>query len=248
MATIKIGTLLIRTLAKPIANSIKNQAKNHPRFKRFCINVAQTYHSIEETLKMRFFDYKITAIRPLNEAKAVELGASFISESLLFGVAGFTIVFEAWRSSRKASSRVLSVDESIARLEAERLMDVESLVVLSEEVKALRLQNESLIRALGSVSLILLEQQKERRASGWFSRSPSPSPSSSPSPSTSSSLTSQTANIPPSSGILFDELQLALQESENFSRNIQALEQKVDARPPASVAANVVEAGLVEPR
>lgn len=32
---------LDRTLAKPVANSIKTQAKSHPKFKAFCISVAQ---------------------------------------------------------------------------------------------------------------------------------------------------------------------------------------------------------------
>lgn len=40
-------------------------------------------------------------IRPLSEAKAIESGATFISEAFLFGVAGSLIVFESWRSRRK---------------------------------------------------------------------------------------------------------------------------------------------------
>ncbi|CAO3650206.1 unnamed protein product [Cunninghamella echinulata] len=36
MSAVKLGTL-----AKPVANSIKTQAKQHPAFRDFCIGVAQ---------------------------------------------------------------------------------------------------------------------------------------------------------------------------------------------------------------
>src|SRR5207244_2051699 len=44
-------------------------------------------------------------VRPLTEAKAIETGANFISETFLFCVAGAAIVFEYWRSKRKESTR-----------------------------------------------------------------------------------------------------------------------------------------------
>ncbi|RUS22299.1 hypothetical protein BC937DRAFT_89772 [Endogone sp. FLAS-F59071] len=71
-----------RTLAKPVANSIKTQAKQHPSFREFCINVAQiadrepinnfmtNYHLLEMTMKMNFLGYKREVIRPLNDAKS----------------------------------------------------------------------------------------------------------------------------------------------------------------------------------
>ncbi|KAJ3219538.1 hypothetical protein HDU67_000483 [Dinochytrium kinnereticum] len=177
---------------------------------------------------MRFFDYRVTAIRPLNEAKAVELGASFISESLLFSVAGFTILFEAWRSSRKASSRVVSVDEALARLEAERLMDVESLGVLNEEFKALRNESEALRKAVVSLAQIVEGQEPAKPASaGWFLGAWT------------------TPKLPIEER--FDELREALEESRRISNNITVMEQQADARSPVSVAANVVEAGLIKP-
>ncbi|KAJ3195934.1 hypothetical protein HK101_010613 [Irineochytrium annulatum] len=97
-----------------------------------------TYHTIEENLKMRFFDAKVAPIRPLNEARAVELGANFMSESLLFGVAGLTIFLEAWRSSHKASTRVTTVDDTFERLSAERQQDAESLEALQAVVRDVR--------------------------------------------------------------------------------------------------------------
>ena len=50
-------------------------------------------------------------IRPLSEAKAIDSGATFISEAFLFLVAAGLIGFETWRSRRKAGKERSAVDE-----------------------------------------------------------------------------------------------------------------------------------------
>jgi hypothetical protein len=47
MASAKIASLAIRTMAKPIATKIKQQAKEHGRFREMCINLAQMLHRNE---------------------------------------------------------------------------------------------------------------------------------------------------------------------------------------------------------
>ncbi|KAI9324734.1 optic atrophy 3-like protein, partial [Obelidium mucronatum] len=113
----KIGALIIRTVAKPLATSLKAQAVQHPTFKRACIGVAQAYHRIEENLKMKFLGYKVETIRPLNEARAVELGSSFLAEFFIFGVAGSLVAYEAIRSSNKSNQRNKQLDSDIAQLQ-----------------------------------------------------------------------------------------------------------------------------------
>ncbi|KXN70696.1 OPA3-domain-containing protein [Conidiobolus coronatus NRRL 28638] len=113
MATIKIGTLLVKTLAKPVVSSIKSQTKTNPNFKKFCVNVAQTTHRWEMQLKMRFLGYEKERIRPLSEARAVETGANFLGETLLFAVAIGAIAFETIRSQRKSSNRKTQVDAAL---------------------------------------------------------------------------------------------------------------------------------------
>jgi optic atrophy 3 protein len=56
-------------------------------------------------------------IRPLSEAKAIETGANFISESFMFIIAGGMIVFEQWRSRRKANEQRDSIADRIEALE-----------------------------------------------------------------------------------------------------------------------------------
>ncbi|KAI8333705.1 optic atrophy 3 protein-domain-containing protein [Chlamydoabsidia padenii] len=117
MSTLKLGSLLIKTLAKPVANSIKMQAKQHPAFKEFCIGVAQKSHRLEMTLKMNFLGYKKEVIRPLNDARAIESGANFMSEAFVFGVGASIIIAENWRSRTKDKNRRNYVDDALENLE-----------------------------------------------------------------------------------------------------------------------------------
>ena len=58
-------------------------------------------------------------IRPLSEAKAIELGANFFSEAFIFAVAAGLLVWDSWRSRRKESARRDDVAERLAELEGE---------------------------------------------------------------------------------------------------------------------------------
>ncbi|CAZ84279.1 unnamed protein product [Tuber melanosporum] len=49
---LKLGSLAIRTLAKPIASRIRAQARDHPRFRRLCINIAQQIHRVDMRLRL----------------------------------------------------------------------------------------------------------------------------------------------------------------------------------------------------
>ncbi|CAG8436982.1 2945_t:CDS:2 [Diversispora eburnea] len=69
MSAPKIGYLLVRTLAKPLANGIKNYSKTHPTFKKWCINLAQKTYKLEMNLNMYLLGQKHHKIRSLNDAK-----------------------------------------------------------------------------------------------------------------------------------------------------------------------------------
>ncbi|KAI7903614.1 optic atrophy 3 protein-domain-containing protein [Cokeromyces recurvatus] len=144
MSTIKIASLLVKTLAKPVANSIKTQAKQHPKFKEFCINVAQGSHTLEMTLKMKFLGYKKEKIRPLNDARAIESGANFLSEAFVFAVAASVIIAESWRSRATAKNRRNYVDDALENLENR----TKTLTELFEEARELNHTNEARLKQI----------------------------------------------------------------------------------------------------
>lgn len=124
MATVKIGTLLIRTLAKPISSRIKTQAREHERFRNVCVSLAQTLYRYEVRLRTGLLfvgeaDAPAGArhVRPLSETRAIENGANFIAEGFLFAVAAALILGESWRSSRSEARRRADVGDALGELQ-----------------------------------------------------------------------------------------------------------------------------------
>jgi hypothetical protein len=81
-------------------------------------------------------------IRPLTEAKAIDSGAAFLSETFLFLVAGSLIIFESWRSRRKENTRRESVAERLIELEESERISRQALVALEKEVLRLRTEKD----------------------------------------------------------------------------------------------------------
>lgn len=82
-------------------------------------------------------------IRPLSDARAIELGANFFSEAFIFMVAVGLLLTENYRSSRKANTRRDEVQERLEVLEeaVERLRNehhLPELEALNERIKAAR--------------------------------------------------------------------------------------------------------------
>ncbi|KAK5172134.1 uncharacterized protein LTR77_003772 [Saxophila tyrrhenica] len=200
--TFKLLSLGIRTVAKPIGNYIKRQAKEHEGFRRFAIGSAQRVHRIDMRLRLgllhdpeaqqRMHDREQRAaeekkkkaetptvrtadeqkkydeqqardekdradkepkkekekaqkikIRPLSDARAIELGANFFSETFIFGVAVTLLLLENYRNSRNRSQRRDEVEERLDALEAQvetlqKQHHLPELEALNEKIKKSR--------------------------------------------------------------------------------------------------------------
>lgn len=81
---VKLGYLIVRTLSKPIAKIVQQQAANHPSFRAACTRLSQSYHRMEVRLKSRANDkhgqgQAVEDIKPLSEEKAIQFGGAFNS-------------------------------------------------------------------------------------------------------------------------------------------------------------------------
>ncbi|KAK4684613.1 optic atrophy 3 protein, partial [Tremellales sp. Uapishka_1] len=119
MATVKIFSLAIKTLAKPVANTIKAQAAEHARFRNICIGLAQRMHRTEARMRMGLLNEEAKNIKPLNDTRAVQNGATTLAESFLFIVGAGLVIAESYRSSRKEGKRRDDVRERLEGLEEE---------------------------------------------------------------------------------------------------------------------------------
>ena len=85
----------------------------------------------------RFFDYN-APIKPLSNPRAVEIGANFLSEVLIFGVAAACVVGEAIRSTKSSNSKREDIEERISNLESAsataktRIEELEALIAATK--------------------------------------------------------------------------------------------------------------------
>ncbi|KAJ0017206.1 hypothetical protein Pint_10495 [Pistacia integerrima] len=87
LPVIKLGTLVLKTLSKPLAAKLKQQAAFHPRFRQFIIDIAQANHRITTRMQRRIHSHATDVeIRPLNEEKAVQAAVDLIGELFIFSV------------------------------------------------------------------------------------------------------------------------------------------------------------------
>ncbi|KAK6332770.1 hypothetical protein TWF696_002792 [Orbilia brochopaga] len=82
---VKLTSLAIRTLAKPIANSIKQQAQEHPRFRAICISIAQAVHRTDMRIRLNLLRDKSVVEKAEEEEerrKAMDKGKGSDKESI----------------------------------------------------------------------------------------------------------------------------------------------------------------------
>ncbi|KAJ5193377.1 hypothetical protein N7449_009519 [Penicillium cf. viridicatum] len=68
--TLKLSSLAIRTLSKPIASQIKAQARDHERFRKICVSMAQALHRFD--MRLRLGSIRDTAASQRQAAAAAE--------------------------------------------------------------------------------------------------------------------------------------------------------------------------------
>lgn len=178
----------------PRQNRIKQSAREHETFRRYCVGFAQGLHRVDMRMRLGILhdaaaqermhareaaeaaakkrqseaptvkteaqqkaddaaaaDLKEKRneapskprIRPLSESRAIELGANFLSESFIFGVAVGLLVWDQWRTRRKESTRREGVEDRLDALEEH----TRQIVELKSEVARLKSKYEILPRS-----------------------------------------------------------------------------------------------------
>ncbi|KAJ8761492.1 hypothetical protein K2173_001626 [Erythroxylum novogranatense] len=129
---LKLGTLAVKTLSKPVANKLKQQATNYPKFRHFIVSIAQANHRLTTQMQRRIYSHSTDVeIRPLDEQKAVQAAVDLMGDIFVFMVAGAVVIFEVQRS---AKSEARKEEMRKQEFEAMRQRDEE----LAKEVEFLR--------------------------------------------------------------------------------------------------------------
>ncbi|KAL8113065.1 OPA3-like protein [Apium graveolens] len=157
---LKLGTLALKTISKPIAARLKTEAGLHPRFRQSIINIAQANHRFTTTIQRRIYGHATDVeIRPLNEEKAVQAAVDLIGELFVFSVAGAAVVFEVHRSARSEARK-----EAIRRQEVEELRQRDD--ELAKEVEVLKRKLQELEQAPKGLGLSGVFKSKQASTEG----------------------------------------------------------------------------------
>ncbi|XP_037675122.1 optic atrophy 3 protein isoform X1 [Choloepus didactylus] len=167
----KLIYLGIRQVSKPLANRIKEAARRSEFFKTYiCLPPAQLYHWVEMRTKMRIMGFRGTAIKPLNEEAAAELGAELLGEATIFIVGGGCLVFEY---SRHQANQRHKEEEQRAAWDA--LRDEVGHLALALEALQARVQAAP---SQGALEELRAQLQEVRAQLG--ARDPPPAPQAGP--------------------------------------------------------------------
>ncbi|KAL7212986.1 hypothetical protein ACSBR2_015647 [Camellia fascicularis] len=140
---LKLGTLVLKTLSKPIASRLKKEAGKHPKFRKVIVDMAQANHRLTTTMQRRIYGHATDVeIRPLNEEKAVQAAVDLLGEFFVFSVAGVALILEVQRSAR-----------SEAKKEDLRKKDLE----VKKQYSCLFMIPYSCVRVLCRASYVLIE-------------------------------------------------------------------------------------------
>ncbi|KAJ9565959.1 hypothetical protein OSB04_001925 [Centaurea solstitialis] len=140
----KLGTLALRTLSKPIATRLKKRAAVNPKFRTAIMAIAQANHRFTTRIQRRIYARDTDVqIRPLDEERAVQVAGDLIGELFVFTVAGAVVIFEVQRSAR-----------SEAKKEEAR----------KNEIEIMRQRDENLAKQMELLEQKLVELEKAVRA------------------------------------------------------------------------------------
>lgn len=67
---LKVGILVVKQAIKPVAHTIKDYAKEHPRFRAASVAFAQWWHRVEVRVAVRLLGHEPREIKPLEEVPA----------------------------------------------------------------------------------------------------------------------------------------------------------------------------------
>mmetsp|Transcript_10960 Transcript_10960/g.15233 ORF Transcript_10960/g.15233 Transcript_10960/m.15233 type:complete len:188 (-) Transcript_10960:179-742(-) len=101
----KLAGLLFKQLVKPIAKSVKDQAHTRPWLRDICIKVGDWSNRVSLRLTLRLMGHNPAKIKPLAAEKALEYGANFLGEVLVFSSAALVTGAEFTRKYQSDANK-----------------------------------------------------------------------------------------------------------------------------------------------
>ena len=136
---LKLGGLLVKTVTKPMAQSIESRAKTNKSLGNQAAKIGQIIHQLKTRINVMSQGYKFVGAKPVAHDEAVAKGAKFLSETVIFIIAGVITTYEYFRSEREKEEKAILKEEKEKARRAEinrRLTSLEdNIASLKDEIK-----------------------------------------------------------------------------------------------------------------
>lgn len=120
---LKLGTLFVKQIAKPLASNLKLYSKTNTHLSKVCSQIGQFNHTISSKISVMSLGHKIKSIKPLADQEAIDSGANFLGEGFIYSVSAAIICYEFIRSNRDKEIAALKKLEK-RKLKEEKLKDL----------------------------------------------------------------------------------------------------------------------------
>ena len=144
---LKLSTLLVKTIAKPLGRYMKNESKYYPLLDRSFSGLANAVHYTNVRVNVLASGYKFISLRPLPHDRALAEGVAIFSEGLVLVFSGLVIVVEFNRSAKKSAASAAKAAEKELAHEREQDMqraELDKRLTLLEQAVGKRALESSL--------------------------------------------------------------------------------------------------------
>ncbi len=163
----KLGSLLIKTLAKPMAKRVKSTFQQSAITKSMLVTLGQASHIVTTRMTIWSAGYKVRSIQPLDADKALSQGADLIGEAFIFGVGGAIVVWEYNKSKEKERHKEEKAT-LYKQMQEEQLNSLETkLYALEKTVETNQIQLLQILEEQ-RLNTLTVDESYIKRKSGWF--------------------------------------------------------------------------------
>ncbi|XP_033735094.1 optic atrophy 3 protein homolog [Pecten maximus] len=171
LPAIKLMSLVVKQLiGKPIANRVKEAAKNSPRFKNSVVlPLAQFYTRTTVQIKSRMLGIgKVESVEPISIERAVDLMGDFAGEVTIVVIAISLVFLEMHRQNQKVESTYDAYNDTIESLK-DRVEQLE-LVVKNQTLQTEKMEevvknlNQTVFYSQHGITSKILNTTEEQKA------------------------------------------------------------------------------------
>jgi optic atrophy 3 protein len=136
---LKLSTLLVKTIAKPIASRLKSASVRRPYLRRFYEGIGNGVHNMFARMNVVASGHRFVGVKPLPPDVALSDGISTMSEAFIVSFSAAVIIIDF---SRSAASNAVKAEKAASekRIEKElleeRFRGIEAKLIAMEKAAA----------------------------------------------------------------------------------------------------------------